>query len=122
MASNEKVIAALLTTKTQQEAAKVAGVSERTIYNLLQDAAFMNEYNEARHALIADAATQAQKALSSAIAALRDIVNDYNYTAGARVSAARALLEYGLRLTEISDINARLDELEKRAESGTGAL
>ncbi|MBP5790219.1 MAG: hypothetical protein J6W29_08310, partial [Neisseriaceae bacterium] len=47
---------------------------------------------------------QAQKALSPAITLLLEVVNDKNETAGNRISAARSILEYGLKLTEFNDI------------------
>lgn len=43
----EKVIQALMCTPTRREAARVARVSERTIYNYLADPVFREEYRKA---------------------------------------------------------------------------
>lgn len=45
--------------------------------------------------------------------ALQDIVQDDSAADPARVAAARALLEYGLKFAEITDVNKRLDKLEE---------
>ena len=63
--------------------------------------------------MIEDAATQARQSLNPALSCLREIVEDGGETATARISAARSLLEYGLRLTEIADIMKQLEELEQ---------
>ena len=41
-----------------------------------------------------------------------EVVNDTNETAGNRISAARSILEYGLKLTEFNDILQDLEALE----------
>lgn len=63
--------------------------------------------------LVTEATRQAQRSLSPAISTLREIARDTGETATARISAARSLLEYGLKLTEVSDILDRLDALEE---------
>ena len=47
---------------------------------------------------------------------LREIVEDTDESSQARISAARSVLEYGIKLTETTDILSRLDELEQLAE------
>lgn len=44
--------------------------------------------------------------------ALQAIVRDDAAADPARVAAARALLDYGLKFAEITDVNRRLDKLE----------
>jgi len=62
---------------------------------------------------VADATRQAQRSLSTAISVLRDIAEDETENSQARVSAARSILEYGLKMTEILDIVTRIEELEQ---------
>ena len=50
---------------------------------------------------------------SDTVDALQAIVRDDSAADPARVAAARALLEYGLKFAEITDINKRIDRLEK---------
>lgn len=49
---------------------------------------------------------------SDTVDALQAIVRDDAAADPARVAAARALLEYGLKFAEITDINRRIDRLE----------
>ena len=54
--------------------------------------------------------------MTPALSVLREIVEDEDGPAAVRVSAARSLLEYGLKLVELADLTARLDALEKSME------
>ncbi len=115
MALNPKQISALqclLTYPTKKEAAKAAGITDRTLRKYLADAEFQAEYKKAFGMIVTDATRQAQKALSPAITLLLTVVNDENETAGNRISAARSILEYGLKLTEFNDILQDLEALE----------
>lgn len=51
---------------------------------------------------------------SDTVDALQAIVQDDAAADPARVAAARALLEYGLKFAELTDINKRLDTLEEQ--------
>lgn len=50
--------------------------------------------------------------LSPAVLCLREIVEDKSANAQVRISAARSLLEFGLRLVEVADIVKDLEEME----------
>ena len=90
----QKALAALLTNSTKEAAAKAAGIESKTLRRYLRLVSGMIE----------DAATHARQSLSPALSCLREIVEDGEETATARIQAARTILEYGLRLTEIADI------------------
>lgn len=51
---------------------------------------------------------------SDTVDALQAIVQNDDAADPARVAAARALLEYGLKFAELTDINQRLDKLEEQ--------
>mgnify|MGYP000396942388 FL=1 len=112
----KKVIAALLATSTREEAAEKLGINSRTIRRYFDDPEFLKLYTEATKGIISNSTQQIQKSLSPAITTLKAIVEDKDANIHARVSAARSLLEYGIRLTEINDIGKRLDALEKLME------
>jgi len=116
--SRERVLAALLSSTTRKEAAKKAGVSERTVYEYLQDTGFATRYADLRRGLVKDATAQLQQGLSPAINALQTIVTDDKADIRARVASARALLEYGIKYSELTDVYARLDELEGKEDEG----
>lgn len=114
--NKSRALAALLTHPTKQEAAKAAGISDKTLRNYLSDPEFQQEYKKAFAGLVEDATRSAQRALTPAINTLRQIVEDAEETSTSRIAAARTLLEYGLRFTEFNDI---LSEVEA-TEEGTG--
>ena len=107
-----KALQALLTQPTKAAAAKEAGIDESTLRRYLSDPEFQKEYKAAFSQLVTDATRQAQRSLSPALSALREIVEDDEESAGSRIAAARSLLEYGLRLTEFNDILRDLEGVE----------
>lgn len=110
--NKERALQALLTQPTKKAAAEAVGISTRTLQTYLADPEFQAEYKKAFGQLVDDATRQAQQSLNPAISALRSIVEDDDENSSARISAARTLLEYGLRLTEISDILSELSTVE----------
>ena len=114
----EKALQALLVSRTRAEAAKVAGIAESTLRVYMKDDAFMERYKEASAAMLRDASMQARQGLSHALSTLREIVENENEQTQARITAARSVLEYSLKLCEQTDILEQLRELEKwRTES-----
>lgn len=113
MKNTEQVISALLTSDTQKEASAKAGISDRTLRKYLSNPAFNNEYQRRKRKVLDDATRQIQTCLKTAINALKEIVTNKDSSDGAKISASRALLEYGLRFTDITDIMSRLEALEQ---------
>lgn len=111
-----KVLAALLTAPNKAAAAQAAGISPRTLRDYLADKEFQGAYQKAFAGLVEDATRQAQQAIAPALSTLREIVEDKDEDAQARISAARAILSHGLKLTETTDILNRLQELEAAME------
>lgn len=107
----QRALQALITQPTKKEAAAAAGIAIRTLETYLHNEEFISEYGKACRQLVTNATRQTQQALNPAITALVDIVSNEEEAAPARISAARALLEYGLRLTEFSDILSTLEEI-----------
>ena len=108
----EKAIAALLTQSTKQEAARAAGIDPRTLRRYFEDPEFQKAYRAAFSGLVEDATRRAQQSRAPALQVLRELSEDGEEAGPVRVSAARSLLEYSLRLTEQLDIMERLKELE----------
>ena len=109
----QKAIAALIRSPTVEAAAEAAAVGYSTLRRWLkEDMDFQQEYQAALAGLMADAAAEAKKNLSPALGTLRGITEDVNQPGAVRVSAARSLLEFGLKLTEREDVLSRISELE----------
>ena len=114
----QKALAALLTSPSKAAAAKAAGIAPRTLRDYLADPEFQAAYRDAFGNMVEDATRQAQQAISPALSTLREIVEDREEDAQARISATRAILSHGIKLTETTDILNRLQELETAMEGG----
>src|SRR5215471_14899490 len=100
----ERAICALLTEQSIEDAAVKAGVGSRTIHRWLrEDAAFQAAYNRAKREVVRQAQTRLQQATGKAVAALIAVIDDPLVQASARVSAAKAILEYAIRATLLLD-------------------
>ena len=107
----QKALLALLTHPTKEQAASAAGITPKTLRSYLADPAFQTEYRKAFSSLV-EATRQAQQAIAPALSTLREVVEDGDESPQFRISAARSILEYSLKLTEQNDIIATLQELE----------
>ena len=116
----ERALQALLVSRTRAEAAQAAGVSESTLRQYMKDPEFLERYKQAFGEMVADATRQAQQTLSPALSVLREIMVDRDEQASARITAARSVLEYSMRLCEQTDILEQLRELEKWRDETDG--
>lgn len=110
----EEAIAALLTAETVEHAAQQAGVGYRTLHRWLrEDVEFQAAYRSARRVVVSQAQAQIQKATGRAVATLLAVMDDELAPPGAKVSAARTILEHAIRAVEIDDLTARIEALEQ---------
>lgn len=114
----EKALAALLVCPTKDAAAKRAGITGRTMSIYIQDPEFQVAYRKAFGELVETATRQAQQCLHPALDTLRSVMQDTEQNGQVRVSAARSLLEYAMKLNYETEILSRLDELEKSLSGG----
>lgn len=89
------------------------GISPRTLSRYLADPEFQAEYKRAFSGLVEGATRQAQRNLEPAVNTLQEIMQDREQNGQIRVSAARSLLEYSMKLSERMDVLERLDKLEE---------
>lgn len=108
----QKALVALLTQPTKEKAAAAAGITSKTLRSYLDDPEFRAEYRKAFSELVEDATRKMQQTLDPAVAVLREVMENDGENGQVRVSAARSVLEYGLKMTEQIDILNRLQELE----------
>lgn len=115
----EAAMLGLLTQPTFAEAAKFAHVSSATLWRWQQDPGFQAEYQRVRRQSMGRAMAQLQQASFAAVKTLKEILEDPMASASARVTAARTVLELGLRATEVDDLGNRLADLERVAEKNS---
>lgn len=114
--NKEKLLAALLTSRSKKEAAAAAGIAERTMRTYFEDPEFCQRYREAFAGVIEDATRQAQALLMPALSTLQTVMEDEEIPAQARITAAKSIIDYSLKLTEQTDILEQLRELEEWRE------
>ncbi len=112
-AKRQAFVAAMLAAASVGEAAGSVGVSERTARRWLADPAVRLALSEAQNELLSQVTAKLLTAISEAIETLREVHSDADNAPTARVSAARAILEAGLRYVETSDLARRVTELEE---------
>lgn len=114
--NKEKLLAALLTSRTKKEAAAAAGISDRTMRSYFEDKEFCQRYREAFAGVVQDATRRAQQLLEPALSTLQTVMEDEEIPAQARITAAKSIIDYSLKLTEQTDILEQLRELEEWRE------
>jgi transposase-like protein len=112
----EAAIAALLTQRTVEEAARAAGIGPATLLRWQKQPEFQKAYREARRAAFGQAVARLQQASSAAVSTLLKVMVDQSAPASTRVRAADSVLDHSAKAIEIEDIEARVSELERAAE------
>ena len=112
----EEAIAALLTQRNVEEAARVAEIGTQTLYRWMKDPEFDAAYREGRRAAVSQTYARLQQASSAAASTLVKLMVDANAPASTRVRAANSILDHSRHAIEIDDIEARLAVLEQAAQ------
>jgi hypothetical protein len=113
----EEAIAARLTQRNIEEAARAAGIGTRTLLRWLKIPDFAAAYREARRQAFGQSIARLQQATGAAAATLMKIMVDPSALASVRVRAADIIFNHSARAIEIEDIEARVSELERAAET-----
>jgi hypothetical protein len=113
----EDAIAALLTQRNVEEAARAAGISVRTLLRWLKLPEFQDAYRQARRDAFGQATARLQQGTSAAATTLLKVMIDPSVPASVRVRAADSVLNHASKAIEIEDIEARLSELERASEA-----
>jgi transposase-like protein len=113
----EEAIAALLTQRNIDEAAKAAGIGTNTLLRWLKVPEFEKAYREARRAAFGQAVARLQQGTSAAATTLLKTMIDPATPASVKVRAAEAIFSHAGKAIEIEDIEARVAALEAAAEA-----
>jgi transposase-like protein len=108
----EEAIAALLTQRNIEEAAKAAGIAANTLLNWMKVPEFQKSYREARRAAFGQAIARLQQGTSAAATTLLKTMIDPATPASVKVRAAEAIFNHAAKAIEIEDIEARVAALE----------
>ena len=113
----EEAIAALLTQRTTEEAARVTGIGIVTLMRWMKLPEFDQAYREARRAAFNQSVARLQQASTAAATTLLKIMIDPASPPSCRVRAADSVLDHAAKAIELEDIEARLAALEREAKA-----
>jgi len=111
----EEAVAAMLTQRNIEEAARSIGVSPATLMRWQKLPEFQTAYREARRAAVGQATARLQQGTSAAATTLLKMLIDPNIPASVRVRAAEAIFNHSAKAIELEDIEARVTALEAAA-------
>jgi hypothetical protein len=110
-AKQELALRAVISHPTLKDAAHAAGVSETTLWRYMQDAQFSRRLRDARREAVNHAVVRLQGASSAAVTVLHDLMMKADAPAAARITAARIILDYSIRVVEIDELRRQVEEL-----------
>jgi transposase-like protein len=113
----EEAIAALLTQRNIEEAAKAAGIGANTLLRWMKVPEFQTSYRETRRAAFGQAVARLQQGTSAVATTLLKTLVDAGTPASVKVRAAEPIFNHAAKAIEIEDIEARVSELERVAEA-----
>ena len=111
----EEAVAALLTQRNIEEAARAVGIGPATLLRWLKLPEFLVAYREARRLAFGQSIARLQQGTSAAATTLLKMLVDPATSASVRVRAAEAIFNHAARAIEIEDIEARVAALEAAA-------
>jgi hypothetical protein len=111
----EAAIAALLTQRNVEEAARAAGSGTRTLLRWLKLPEFEAAYLKARREAVSQAIARLQQATGAAGATMLKLMTDPNVPAAVRLRAAESVFGLAVKGIEIEEIEMRLSVLEQAA-------
>ena len=108
-----RTIAAIITTRTHEDAMQTVGVTRQTFYKWLKIPAFRDELRRRLDDLTEDAIGQLKSAAGEAVQTLRGLLKSENEST--RLRASIAIIDQIHKAKEL-DIIARLEEIEQYLE------
>ena len=112
----EEAVAALLTHRNHEEAARAVGIGTATLLRWQKEPEFQKAYRTARGAAHGQSIARLQQATSAAVSTLLKVMVDPHTPASTRLRAADSVLNHSAKAMELEDIEARVAELEQAAE------
>ena len=116
----DRMILALLEHPTNEKAATALGISTVTLWRAMQKPEFAEAFRKARREAFSQSVARLQHASNAAVGTLLRVMTDREAPAASRVRAADVVLQTALRGIEMEDLEARLDRLERSAETSNG--
>src|SRR6266481_1129027 len=104
----EEAVAALLTQRNQEEAARAVGIGIATLLRWQKIPELQKAYREARRTAHGQSIARLQQATSAAVSTLLKVMVDASTPASTKVRAADTVLNHSAKSIEIEDIEVRV--------------
>jgi transposase-like protein len=111
----EEAVAALLSHKSVEEAARAVDVNPNTLLRWLGVPEFRDAYRKARREAVHQAIARLQQATGAAGVTILKLMTDQSVPAAVRLSAAECVFDLAVKGIENEDIEVRVSELERAA-------
>jgi hypothetical protein len=115
----EEAIAALLSQKSIEDAARVAKIGVNTLLRWLQLPEFKAEFHKARREAVHRSVARLQQATGAAAVVILKVMTDTNVPPAVKLRAAERVFELAIKGVELEDLEARVAALEQGAAGGT---
>jgi hypothetical protein len=115
--NDDALALALACGATIEGAARQAGCGARTAYRRLRDPAFAARVRDLRADMVRRASGLLTAAAAEAVRTLLALQKD-GVPPATRLGAARAVIELGIKVRELSDLEDRVSLLERAAQGG----
>jgi hypothetical protein len=109
----EQAIAALLSQRGIEDAARVANISARTLRRWMRLPDFQTEYLQARRDVVLQTNARIQQNSGAAASVLLKLMADSTTPASVRARASQCILEHANKSLELEDLEQRLQRLEE---------
>lgn len=113
-ATEQALLAALAIGATVENAARKAGISERTAYRRLADPDFQARVDQVPRENMARTAGMLSGAALGSVKTLVDLAQDVSVPASVRRGAARDVLDMAVKYRETAEMEQRLTAIEDR--------
>ncbi|MFO0804414.1 MAG: hypothetical protein U0791_14985 [Gemmataceae bacterium] len=110
--NEDPLLLALACGATVDAAARQCGLSDRTVYRRLQDDEFQKRLTEVRADMVQRSSSMLTAAAGEAVRTLLALLKPPT-SAAVRLGAARAILEVGLKIRQMVELEDRMSELEE---------
>ncbi|MGB9799624.1 MAG: terminase small subunit [Thermanaerothrix sp.] len=121
-ARQKRFLQALLTSKSAREAAQKAGIGEKTAYRWLRLPQVQSALAEAEGQILAETMRRLLGMAGGAADVLHDLLNNPRLLPTERLKVAQAVLDNLLRLRNVTTLEARLAELERKVEAAQAEM
>ena len=110
--TDDMIVNAIMSSKTNIEAVKMPGINERYFYTRLREKPLQAKLEAARANLTQEVSGQLRQSLTAAVSVLTEIMQNDEASPQVRVNAANSVIQNYMRVSERDAILNRLEAIE----------